>query len=437
MSGRTSTPPRRVALAGAAAVVVAAIGAWLAWRAQHAPLVYTSAGFGGYVPAARLLQPANPRGRAAGSSAGSVQPALDAYNAGHYFEAGRLARATIGRTPVTAPPAERIERLRSRWVLAFSAARRKQLPQARREFAALQREAAQVPDPDRKVRLESGPDAERRAARIAPGAQDPTLEEDAAYQHAVLTAAIEGPAKGEAEYCAFMRSYPESPLVHAAVKRIGRLHDGDIPAAAEAVWKQAMATAGERQKARDRLAAMCGPACLTELLGRIHRRDAEDAEGTRKGRIFRERDPVRGSHIPVRESGAPHSSPLLPTGSASSASLRCIPSVPELAREMKTDERGTTLAAMAEAAKRRGLRARGMQLTQNGLLKRKLPLIALSAPGHYVLVEAVQAPSALLLRPGGVEVWDPDGAGPGEPGERRYSLEEWGRLWTGMVLVVE
>src|SRR5207248_8661380 len=111
-------------------------------------------------------------------------------------------------------------------------------------------------------------ESDRRSVGSTPNAQGPTLEEDAAYQHAVLTAAIEGPAKGEAEYCAFMRSYPESPLVHAAVKRIGRLHGGDIPPPAEAVWKQAMRVAQARQKERDRLAALCGPECLAELLRR-------------------------------------------------------------------------------------------------------------------------------------------------------------------------
>ena len=49
MSGTILRTRRRFALAGAALALVAGGGAWLAWRARHPPLVYTSRGFGGYV----------------------------------------------------------------------------------------------------------------------------------------------------------------------------------------------------------------------------------------------------------------------------------------------------------------------------------------------------------------------------------------------------
>ena len=66
----------------------------------------------------------------------------------------------------------------------------------------------------------------------------------------------------------FMRSYARSALVHAAVKRIGRMHGGDVPKDAEGLWKQAMAVQKAADEADRRADALCGPECLAELMRR-------------------------------------------------------------------------------------------------------------------------------------------------------------------------
>jgi hypothetical protein len=52
--------------------------------------------------------------------------------------------------------------------------------------------------------------------------------------------------------------------------------------------------------------------------------------------------------------------------------------------------------------------------------------VSLLRPAHFVLVE-----TASQL---GVRVWDPDGEGPGKAAEKQFTVGEWGRQWTGIVL---
>ena len=344
-----------------------------------------------------------------------VQPALDAYNAGRYDQAEVAAKRIVAgsRGPGATVPAR--EGARARWVLAFSAARRHDLATARKRFAELKQAAAgerwtfeearklgsRKPVPVRAV--SGGGDSASAAITLedrpvsSTGEALPTLEEEAAYQHAVLTAALAKNAKPgtrkpepgiqdpEAEFIQFMRQYPESPLVHASVRRIARMHGGDVPKDAEAVWKQAMATAQEQQHSRDRERSLCGPEVLAEVLGRAAQ-------------------PTVDLH--------------------------------ELAAELKTDHRGTTLAALAKAAEKHGLHPRGLKLTWDGLWKitngpdgkRDAPdyLVALIHPGHYVLVEDVRA--------GEVDVWDPSANGADQPGNHRYPRAEWGKIWDGVAL---
>jgi ABC-type bacteriocin/lantibiotic exporter with double-glycine peptidase domain len=120
---------------------------------------------------------------------------------------------------------------------------------------------------------------------------------------------------------------------------------------------------------------------------------------------------------------------------------------------MGTDGRGTSLKALAAAARRRGFTARGLRLTQAALFHaaaderwpalpgnspqphhptpsppRSPYLIALLRPGHYVLVEQVREEA--------VTVWDPDGRGLHQAGVKEYSWEAWGRAWNGVVLAL-
>ena len=112
-----------------------------------------------------------------------VAPALSAYNKGGYREAERAARRVVEQAKGSKEPAKRRQVAQARWVLAFSAARRKNLSLARERFALLRKEAAALPDKGR--------------AEARPGQSEPTLLEEAGYQHAVCTQA--GGAKKAAE----------------------------------------------------------------------------------------------------------------------------------------------------------------------------------------------------------------------------------------------
>ena len=211
----------------------------------------------------------------------------------------------------------------------------------------------------------------------APGEVAPTLEEEGAFQRAICVSSLNGAQAGEAELDAFLRRYPRSILVQGAVKRIARYHKGDVPKDAEKLWQQAMAIQAKDEKARQRANALCGPKCLAELLRR------------------------RGKKADVET----------------------------LAREMKTDENGASLLAMAQTAKRHGLKAQGLDLSQAGLRQQTLPVIALVAPGHYVLVEAVTA--------AGTQVWDPPATGAGTGQRRAVDAAQWKREWSGATLAIQ
>lgn len=367
---RTMAVASALALAGAG-------GGWLAWRAHERPVaaparsVYTAQGYGGFVAAPRppiLGEEDSPRPpilrqpEKAGAAADPVRPMRAAYEAGRYGQAEAQARRVITLAD-QAPTLPRRERAaQARQILAYAAARRHDLGRARVQFAALRTEAARLPD--------------RGAQPAPPGASAPTLEAEAAFQHAVCTGALGESKAAEAEYRAFLARYPESPLVHAAVARVARLHGGDVPPQIQALWRRAQGLTVAHQKAQLREASLCGPECLAELLRR------------------------RGAAADVHA----------------------------LAAEMGTSDQGTTLSALAAGAQRHGWRARGLALTPKGLGAQPLPLIALTAPGHYVLVEAVS--------PQAVTVWDPDAWGVGKGGRRAVPAARWGRDWQGVALAL-
>lgn len=352
--------------------LLAAGSLWLggprAARRAGQAAVYTASGYGGFVtPASPKPAPrptvSDKTGKAAlARRADPVRAARLAYSAGRYGEAEMAAQAVVSQAAHTKSVPLRRRAAFARQVLAYSAARRHDLPLARARFAALETEAAKLPD------------GGKPEARL--GEDPPTLTEEAAFQHAVCTGALGDKGAAEAEYVAFMKGHPDSPLVGAALKRIARLHGGDVPKEDEAVWRRAQRVAQARQRARMRAASLCGPECLAELL----RRRGEAAD-------------VRG-----------------------------------LAKEMGTGERGTTLSALAGAAKRRGFHPRGLALTPRGLTRQRLPLVALVAPGHYVLVEGLTA--------GAVTVWDPDARGVGRGDRRAVPAAEWGRMWRGTALAL-
>lgn len=369
-------------------------------------------------PVASAAQTSN--GAAAGlldrPSADAVEEALQVYNSGRYGEAeaqaSRLLRASGGE--------QSEERARARWVQAFAAARRGDLELAGRRFSLLQKEAA-----GERWTLErpagfspaktAGSSSESTGVEPAPPPVDrsgqplATLEEDAAYQHAVLTAALavgQGHGKAspgrtrpsteqaEALFIGFMEAHPESPLVHAAIRRIGMLHGGEIPARAQKVWQESMATAANRAEARGAAASDCGPEVLAEALRRLGL--AGDGAG-----------------------------------------------VAVLMSEMGTTSRGSSLAAVKKAAEARGCRARGLLRDELGLRKLMAEqtagqvVIALVQPSHFVIVERARGAEVRYWDPAAAQARGRDDLPGGPPGPRAAPDFLWRKNWRGHVLVLE
>lgn len=207
-----TSKPGKITIAVALIVVAVSGGLWWHYTRAHPGLVYTSQGYGGYVSAHGNDQDKH--------KADPLRPVVIAYNAGHYKDAEAAAQRLIDGTSDSKSPAVRKRAVKARYILAFSAARRKDLQLARERFNIVTEEAAKLPDMGRED--------------PQPGLVPSTLEEEGAYQHAVCTAALGDKKAAEAEYMKFMQDYPESPLISAAATRTERLHNRHMPAEAEA-----------------------------------------------------------------------------------------------------------------------------------------------------------------------------------------------------------
>ncbi len=338
------------------AVTLSAVGSGTLYaksRSAAAPqvrMIYTSAGFGGWVP-----------DRPANESASPLAPIQALYDSGKYAEAETAAQALISRDERSEDNATR-HRVVEAWdILAYSAARRGDFSAARDRFSFVRDAARRLPDHGSQANT--------------PGDPQPTLEEEGAFQHAVCVGALKDRPAAESEYRDFLKDYPESILVQAAVKRIAWMHGGDLPRDAEALRKKSMAVQAAAAAKERREEALCGPECIVELL----RRQGKTVD----------------AHL--------------------------------LADAMSTGEQGTSLEAMSRKARELGLPHTGMRLTDTDLIRAKMPAIALVDPGHYVLLEHADG--------NGVTVWDPDLKATGVGGLKRYTPAQWQRAWNGIALI--
>jgi len=358
-------------IAGAAGVAaVVGIGGWMSWQGVHrghkasVKQVYTSQGYGGIV----AVPDGNPLHTASGRPAKAVhadpvEPVRAAYNAGHYAQASAAATQIIARANVSHDPTVRKDAAFARQLLAYSAARQHDMKTAQAQFAALRIEAAKLPDRGRQ-----GGD---------PRETPPTLEAEAAFQHAVCTAALGHKSDAAAEYTSFMTHYSDSPLIYAAYKRLQKLHGGDATPEEDAVWNKVAQAARQRAQKQLREASVCGPECLAELL----KRNGQTADTV------------------------------------------------SLAKEMGTNEHGVNVASVVETGRRHGISMEGVVLTQKGLSEQRLPVIALIAPGHFVLVDAVEEQT--------VTVWDPDANGVGKGAASTLPVSEWTSRWKGIAVTAK
>jgi predicted double-glycine peptidase len=373
----------------AAASVLAA--GWLSHHSQasaHTGMVYSAQGWGGWVPASRVRQ--------AESKPDPLHLLRQDYRAGRYrqveqeaepfvkaaMEARRQGVALVAaqpsgptliadqarREPATVMPASTgytcvRQGAEAELISAYAAARRQEFKLAEERFVQANELASYLPD--------------HGAAPFHFGEPEPSLQEEAAYQEVVCVSAQGHKELAESGYEQFMRDYPQSILIHGALKRIARFHGGDVPKHSEAIWKQAMALQVQARKQQMRAQAMCAPECLAHLLSQ------------------------RGQKADVER----------------------------LAREMQTDESGTSLSALAKSAAHHGYRPHGLRLTQRGLAEQPLPAVALIHGGHFVVVEH--------LSPESVTVWDPGANGVGQPATQQIPMGQWQQAWAGYTLTLQ
>lgn len=138
------------------------------WKTASNKPTFNKQGYGGYTSS-------NSKRADSPKQEDPLQPALEAYDSGNYKKAEAYAQKVVDNMSQSKDPKQMKTLVKAREVLAFSAARRKDLKLARERFAVMKTEASKLPD---KGKQES-----------EIGKVEPTLTEDAAYQHAGCTAA--------------------------------------------------------------------------------------------------------------------------------------------------------------------------------------------------------------------------------------------------------
>lgn len=187
-----------------------------------------------------------------------------------------------------------------------------------------------------------------------------------------------------------MVQFPDSPISVLAARAIADLNGGKLPERAGKVYYRVLKRDEERRGRQRLLWAMCGPAALHWLLKH---------------------------HFPELK----------------------IPAVEEIAELAKTDETGTTLFNLKEAAKKLGVRTTAFEVNFDGLKEIRLPALLLLG-GHYVVVKEVKKGGIVVVNPIPPMVLE---TRKGVKLEERWQFaetflpkEQLGDGWKGAVLVV-
>jgi hypothetical protein len=146
-----------------------------------------------------------------------------------------------------------------------------------------------------------------------------------------------------------MVQFPDSPISVLAARAIADLNEGKLPDRAGKVYYRVLKRDEERRKRQQLLWSMCGPAALYWLLK---------------------------SYFPNES----------------------IPSVEQISKMAKTDETGTSLFNLKEAAKKFGIRTSAFEVNFEGLKEIRLPALLLFG-GHYVVVTKVEREGIWIVNP--------------------------------------
>lgn len=194
------------------------------------------------------------------------------------------------------------------------------------------------------------------------------LSDQAAYQAAVCLVAEGRASEAKLEFLAFLKERPQSPLVHAAYRRIERLDDADALREAEGLLQSAVTKQEERLRFES---SVCGPKVIAYLFDK----GILAAQGTKPG--YR-----------------------------------------EIAKLCGTSEDGTTLEGMRSGLRALGVASYGVQLNRKDLLALKAPAILLDGEHYVALLDAT---------PNYLDLFDPL-----VRSQRRVELgsDDPSRLWT-------
>jgi len=228
----------------------------------------------------------------------------------------------------------------ARWRIAYTYARQRKWDEAIKEFRELLRNY----DGTRSFRT----------------TQPYSLPERALYQIACCYRGRMREAKGEGEkdywrqkainaFTEVMVQFPDSPISVLAARAIADLNGGKLPDRAGKVYYWVLKRDEERRRRQQLLWSMCGPAALYWLLK---------------------------AHFP-KES---------------------FPSIEQISKMAKTDETGTSLFNLKEAAKKLGVRTSALEVTFDGLKEIGLPALLLF-DGHYVVVTKVKGEGIWIVNP--------------------------------------
>jgi len=211
------------------------------------------------------------------------------------------------------------------------------------------------------------------------------INDQAAYQAVVCLIPQHKEDEAKAEFRAFMKDHPLSPLVHGAFKRLLRLNNGKSDPNDEALLQTAV-TAQEKHIAFE--TSVCGPKTVEYLLKEGLIRPFPLAHLVRNGRGGKggEGAPNPGA-MESRSNGVlPNTREASPNTQHLTPKAACL-DYRALATLFGATTKGTTMMAMRKGLRKLGIETYGLKLNRRDFAKLPTPAIMLSGDHYLALLE--------------------------------------------------
>ena len=199
-----------------------------------------------------------------------------------------------------------------------------------------------------------------------------TICERAMFQRAICLRKIGRGPEADSQLVQILVRFPDGGRAGMAEESIRKFHGGRLTPAAQAAVEKHKKVLVTRQHKAALARAMCGPKALEYICRQYH------VQATAK----------------------------------------------QIAKLAKTNETGTSMLSLADAARSLGFQARGLEVNARALRDVSVPSILLAEPAHYIVLTKVR-------RNGGVVLVDPM-----RGVSREFSAEQLGRDWKGKVLEI-